>query len=127
MEKLTPSELEIMKLLWREDRPLSAQEILNLTPERSWSPNSLYPMLQHLQEKHAVAVVGFVPVGRKYARTYLPAVTESAYCREVMGAVSTAPDPLSIFRNLLDSGEITGEQLKEMERLIREYRESRKP
>jgi len=62
IKPLTPTELEIMEILWRENRPLSALEILELSENRSWKQNSLYPTLQHLQEKNAVVITGYVPV-----------------------------------------------------------------
>ena len=33
---LTPNELEIMELMWRENRPLSRTDIIELSPDCSW-------------------------------------------------------------------------------------------
>ena len=43
--RLTKSENEIMELLWKEGRPLSRSEIIELTPDRSWKPASIHILL----------------------------------------------------------------------------------
>ena len=70
--RLTKSETEIMDLLWREDRPLSRSEIIDLTPERSWKPASIHILLNSMLDKGAIAVAGFVQSTKNYARTFSP-------------------------------------------------------
>ena len=47
---LTNNELEIMELLWTQGRPLSRTEIIELTPERSWSSKSIHIILNKLRQ-----------------------------------------------------------------------------
>ena len=58
--RLTKSENEIMELLWREGRPLSRSEIIDLTPDRTWKPASIHILLNSMLEKGAIQVAGFV-------------------------------------------------------------------
>ena len=45
---LTSKEFEIMKIFWQYDKPLTAAEIMKLSQEKTWSFNSLYPLLNQL-------------------------------------------------------------------------------
>ncbi len=77
--KLTKSENEIMDLMWKEDRPLSRSEIIELTPDRTWKPASIHILLNSMLEKKAIEVAGFVQSTKNYARTFVPSVTADAY------------------------------------------------
>ncbi len=77
--KLTKSENEIMDLMWKENRPLSRSEIIELTPDRTWKPASIHILLNSMLEKKAIEVAGFVQSTKNYARTFIPSVTADAY------------------------------------------------
>lgn len=77
--KLTKSENEIMDLMWKEGRPLSRSEIIELTPDRSWKPASIHILLNSMLEKKAIEVAGFVQSTKNYARTFVPSVTADGY------------------------------------------------
>ena len=62
---LTNNELEIMELMWKMKRPLSRTEIIDLSPDRSWSANSIHILLNKLLEKEAIEVSGFVKTNKK--------------------------------------------------------------
>ncbi len=122
MKKLTKTELEIMKLLWRENRPLSAPEILELSVDRSWKENSLYPMLTHLQDKGAIEAVGFVPVGKKYARTFMPKVSQEAYFTAVLGEDSDRLSAVAFLSAMLQNDDLDDAAVAEMEAMLAEYK-----
>jgi predicted transcriptional regulator len=125
MRRLTPTEIDIMKLLWREKRPLSAPEILKLSPERAWRENSLYPTLQHLQEKGAISIVGYIPIGRKYGRIYSPVLTQEAYYCDQLNMEGENPDAVKFLQALLNSGHVDEKTLEELEAMIQDYRKSK--
>lgn len=77
--RLTKSEHEIMDLLWREARPLSRSEIIELTPERSWKPASIHILLNSMLDKGAISVAGFVQSTKNFARTFTPTLTADEY------------------------------------------------
>ena len=77
--RLTKSENEIMDLLWKEDRPLSRSEIIDLTPDRSWKPASIHILLNSMLEKGAIQVAGCVQSTKNYARTFTPTLTADEY------------------------------------------------
>ena len=77
--RLTRSESEIMDLLWREGRPLSRSEIIDLTPDRTWKPASIHILLNSMLEKGAIQVAGFVQSTKNYARTFVPTLTADEY------------------------------------------------
>lgn len=77
--KLTKSEMEIMDLLWKEQRPLCRSEIIALSPDRSWKAGSIHILLNSMLDKGAVQVAGFVQSTKNYARTFLPQLTSEEY------------------------------------------------
>jgi len=77
--RLTKSENEIMELMWKEDRPLSCSEIIQLTPERSWKPSSIHILLNSMLDKNAIKVAGFIQSTKNYARTFSPCVSANTY------------------------------------------------
>ena len=77
--RLTKSESEIMDLMWKEGRPLSRSEIIELTPERTWKPASIHILLNSMLDKGAIEVAGFVQSTKNYARTFVPTLTADEY------------------------------------------------
>lgn len=77
--RLTKSESEIMDLMWKEGRPLSRSEIIDLTPDRSWKPASIHILLNSMLEKNAIEVAGFVQSTKNYARTFVPTLSADEY------------------------------------------------
>ena len=76
---LSPNEFKIMQLLWRENRPLSRPEIIELLPDRAWNPNSIHLILNNMIEKGVVDVSGITRCGRGYGRTYAATVSNLEY------------------------------------------------
>lgn len=76
---LSPNEFKIMQLLWKEDRPLSRPEIIELTPDRDWNPNSIHLILNNMIEKGVIRVEGMARCGRGYGRTYAASVSNLEY------------------------------------------------
>ena len=130
---LTGNELEIMELLWREERPLSRSEIIELTPERSWSERSIHILLNSLLEKKAIEVGGFVRTNKNYGRTFVPLIDRADY---IVSAVNQMKQSLSgtskkspvsaIFAALVQDKDIDDAELDELERMIAERRNRNK-
>ncbi len=72
--KISDSELEVMRILWREGRPLSFAEIrTELERNTKWSKSTIQTLVVRLREKGAVSSQ------TNYVTLYEPAVTEQEY------------------------------------------------
>ncbi len=116
--KLTKSENEIMDLMWKENRPLSRSEIIELTPGRTWKPASIHILLNSMLEKKAIEVAGFVQSTKNYARTFVPSVSSDAYAiMQIKSSPVFSQDSIpSLVSSLLDDVDDKGilDQLEEM-------------
>jgi BlaI family penicillinase repressor len=72
--KISDSELEVMRILWREERPLSFAEIrTELESNKKWSKSTIQTLVVRLREKGAIITQ------TNYVTLYKPAVTEQEY------------------------------------------------
>ena len=74
MPKIADSELEIMRLLWREKRPLSFAEIrTELENSKKWSKSTIQTLVIRLRDK------GAINAQDHYVILYSPMITEQEY------------------------------------------------
>ena len=85
---LSPNEFKILQLFWKENRPLSRPEIIELTPNRDWNPNSIHLMLNNMIEKGVIQVVGMTRCGKGYGRTYAATMTNLEYAVSILQEVT---------------------------------------
>ena len=72
--KIADSELEIMRILWREARPLSFTEIrTELERETTWSKSTIQTLIGRLRDK------GVIATHAHYVTLYSANVTEEEY------------------------------------------------
>lgn len=72
--KIADSELEVMRILWREGRPLSFAEIrTELEGKTKWSKSTIQTLVVRLRDK---GVIRTLP---HYVTLYSPNVTEQEY------------------------------------------------
>ncbi len=76
---LTKSEKEIMHLLWNSDRPLTATEIVNMTPERTWKKSYIHLLINSLIEKELIRSDSLVRTGRNFGRTFVATTSEEEF------------------------------------------------
>lgn len=76
---LTKSEKEIMGLLWNIDRPLTATEIVNMTPERTWKKSYIHLLINSLLEKQLIKSESLVRTGRNFGRAFVATMTEEEF------------------------------------------------
>ncbi len=76
---LSKHELEVMNVLWSEDRALSRTEIMELSVNRSWKDSTIHILINKLLEKEAITVDGFVKTNKNFGRTYKAKITEGEY------------------------------------------------
>jgi len=72
--KIADSELEVMRLLWREKRPLSFAEIrTELENSKKWSKSTIQTLVVRLRDK------GAINAQDNYVILYSPNITEQDY------------------------------------------------
>ena len=73
-EKISNAELEVMKLLWKEGRPLSFSDLrIRLKEIRGWEKSTVNTLLRRLTDK------GAVRVEKREVALYTPAISESEF------------------------------------------------
>jgi len=73
--KISDAELEIMKILWRENRPLKAAELRDeLEQTRNWNRSTTNTLITRLRDKDLIE-----PAERYGVARYIPLVTEDNY------------------------------------------------
>jgi predicted transcriptional regulator len=76
-KKLSPSELEVLEVLWQSSRPLTSAEIMEeLSKTRDWKPGTVWSFLGRLSEKGSLLI-------NRAGKTnfYAPAYTREEYQR----------------------------------------------
>jgi BlaI family penicillinase repressor len=74
--RITDSELEVMRILWREGKPLSFGEIRKeLEKSTEWSKSTIQTLVVRLRDK------GMVNAANHYVTLYSPNVSEDEYLR----------------------------------------------
>ncbi len=121
---LTKSEREIMNLLWNIDRPLTATEIVNLTPERTWKKSYIHLLINSLMNKNLIKTESLVRTGRNYGRAFVATSTREEFeisqitCEADFSETSVP----SLVRILLDSVS-SREILEEVDGILKEKKE----
>lgn len=128
MYSLDKRELEIMELLWREDRAVTHAEIsegLKAAPGR----NTVYVHLNNLLEKGTIQTGPSVRRGRTYGRTFLAAISKAEYLAMQVADVAQVDDGTlkNIFAYFLGSQHVTCETLDELEKSIAQKRRELNP
>lgn len=90
---LTKSEREIMDLLWNTDRPLTATEIVNLTPERTWKKSYIHLLINSLIDKNLIRSDTLVRTGRNFGRAFVAVDTQEEFeIRQITSARNFSQD-----------------------------------
>ena len=114
--QITPAELEIMKVLWKQPGIGAAEIVDALEGEQDWSPRTVKTLLSRLVEKGALKTEAD---GRRYL--YQPTVDEQAYQNKEAGRLvdklfggRAAP----LVAQLADARGLSDEDIEELEALL---------
>ncbi|MCC8050418.1 MAG: BlaI/MecI/CopY family transcriptional regulator [Clostridiales bacterium] len=120
---LTKSEREIMDLLWNTDRPLTATEIVNLTPERAWKKSYIHLLINSLLEKELIKSETLVRTGRNFGRAFTAVSTKEQFeIRQITQSRSFSQDSIkALFEALLESVEDPS-ILNDLDQILQEKR-----
>ena len=123
LEKLPDAELDVMLALWRYRSPVRTSQILgDVRDARNWSLSTLKVLLGRLADK------GFVEVTRQGRFTlYRALVSEADYRRQETQSLLKRyykNSVKSMIAALVEEESLSGEELSELEELIRKAGEN---
>ena len=116
---LTKNEIEIMDVLWRENRALSRGEILSLSTEKNWMDSSVHILLNSMLKKGAIREAGFVKCGKTCGRVYEAAFSCEEYHVGTLDSTSCVPDPVKLAKAYIDSLGLSAEQAGQIRELLK--------
>lgn len=125
----TKNEVEILKILWQSELPLTSSGIIEQSVGKSWQDRSIHSILNNLLDKKEIKVVGKIPAGKNYARQFAPAITEEEYLAKQISESDLYEETWSkisfknVVSNLIDSSENKETLIDELKDLISELDE----
>ncbi len=119
---LTKSELELMNVIWRANRPVSRNDILALAEDRSWKESSIHILLNGLLKKGAIEEDGYVKCGKTIGRLFAAKIScEDYYAEEVFASGGKESIPV-LLSALVRRDDIDEELVDELEAILEKKR-----
>lgn len=118
MPKISESEWEIMKIIWREN-PITAEHIMGLLPkEYGWSDQTIRTFINRLLKKR---VIGFEKTGRSY--NYYPLLSEKecvwtesqSFIKRVLGGRSN-----KLVANFIEEVDLSQNEIEKLQKILQE-------
>ena len=112
--KITDAELEIMRILWREKRPLKVAEFKDeLEQNKGWNKSTTHTLVTRLRDKGLIE-----PTERYGVARYVPLVTEyDYYLSEEKALLEKFGGAKALALAMVQSGSLTDSDVEE----LREY------
>lgn len=128
MFTLSENELNIVSLMWEENRPLSRTEIIELATNKKWKPSSIHILLNSLLNKKAIEVDGFVKTGKNFGRTYIAAITEEEYFsmqfkKDISSPAMKKAGIPKLFSALIDTDTVDADTLDDLQKILNQKKE----
>ncbi len=121
--KLTKSEMEIMNVLWKAERPLSRADILSLSEDKTWKDNSIHILLNGMLKKEAIKEAGFARSGKVWGRLYAPAVTVDEYYTENLFSQTSKKEFPLLFSAMINCDGVTPELIDELDAILQKRKQ----
>jgi len=125
-EDFTVSELNILRLLWESKEALSGAEMLERLPELNLFSTSIYTILDVMVDKGVLKVDGKVRRGKRYARTFVPAISQEDFT--AMQVLKLTPNVtkydrlVGLFTALVKHDGVDAETLSSLEEFLQQQR-----
>lgn len=122
---LSSKEEAAMKILWDTNDALSASEIAERIPNRSWPASSIQSIIRGLEKKNAIRVDSITKLGKSYGRLFRPVLSANEYAAMQFGRYyqNGKSDCFSMVSSLLgNSTDANEEVIQALESLIEEYK-----
>ncbi len=119
--KFTDSELQIMELFWNSEKPLASPDIIKLSPaDKLWKDNSIFIMIQTLQQKGAIKEIGAIKGEKgKYLRLFDPTLSRQEYYSKQFPVSLEPKDIPVLFSALIQNADLSKETISELEDILR--------
>jgi len=118
--QITPSEWEIMRVLWKSERPLVAAEVREALAESDWSIKTVRTFLTRLVAKNVVAATRQKIAGYELLH-YRPLISEEETIRterkNFLGKFFGGTVQ-SMLASCIRSGDVSPEELEQIRKLI---------
>ncbi len=114
---LTKNEIEIMDVLWREERPLARGEILKLSDDKTWMDSSVHILLNSMLKKGAIREAGFIKCGKTCGRVYEAALSCEEYYVSTFESTRKKPSLPKLLQAYMEKNGLdkeTAEQIREV-------------
>lgn len=125
---LSDKEEQMLETMWREGRPLTRSEIINLTENRRWNESSIHVFLNRLLDKGSIRICDIVKTTTNYGRTYEPTFSSEEYdmarLKQNFEKVGPESSTISNFLSfIVRSKAINKKNIKELEDIIKDYKD----
>lgn len=125
---LSDKEEQMLETMWREGRPLTRSEIINLTENRRWNESSIHVFLNRLLDKGSIRICDIVKTTTNYGRTYEPTFSSEEYdmarLKQNFEKVDPESSTISNFLSfIVKSKAINKKNIKELEDIIKDYKD----
>ena len=115
---LTKNEIEIMDVLWKEERPLARGEILKLSDDKTWMDSSVHILLNSMLKKGAIREAGFIKCGKTCGRVYEAALSCEEYYVSTFESTRKSPSLPKILSAYIEKNGIDMETASELKAIL---------
>ena len=120
---LTKNELEIMDVLWEQQRPLSRGELLSLPKNKTWMDSSVHILLNSLLRKGAIREAGYAKCGKTSGRVYEAALSCAEYYITTLSSTKVQPTLPQLLKAYLAAVPLEEEQREEALALLQKSKD----
>lgn len=120
LKKLSDRQLEIMELLWQEQRPLIASEIVAM--KEDLNTNTVQASLRSLTKKGYITMPQIKYSGTVLCRSYEACVTKDEYLNAMCQAIEQHTESGALMASLIEK-ETSNTVLDELENMITKRKE----
>lgn len=126
---LSDKEEQILETMWKEARPLTRSEIINLTENRRWKESSIHVFLNRLLDKGSIRVFDIVKTATNFGRSYEPTFSAKEYDMNRLKRNFETVDPelstiSDFFSFIVKSNKLDKDSIKELEDIIKNHKDT---
>ena len=117
---LTKSEMEVMQVFWKYTHPLTLNELIDASTERSWKDRSGFSIIKNLISKGLIREEGFIHSGKTIARTFSATCSYTDFVIEELKMYEGKIEFRQLFSHLLGDYNIEEDEITALDKIIKE-------